>query len=115
MKRHLETPSVQPAPTCWQREAPSACLRVETSEGEFHLFPYGQLVTVSLAHAEHGETMRIVLASHEVEIIGRNLRDLLLALQDFAVKWIRVTPQRYQSLVEADVGIVSKILVKDVE
>ncbi|MEO8350232.1 MAG: hypothetical protein ABI680_00785 [Chthoniobacteraceae bacterium] len=115
MKRHLETPSVQPAPTCWQREAPSACLRVETPAGELHLFPYGQLVTVALAHAEHCETVRIVLANHEVEITGRNLRDLVLALQDFAVKWIRVTPRRYQSLGEVDGGIVSTIVVKKVE
>jgi len=115
MKRHLENPSVPTAPTCWQREAPAACIRVEIPEGEVHLFPYGQLVTACLARTEEGETVRITFASHEVEIIGRNLRDLLLALQDFAVKWIRATPQRYQSLVDGEGGIVSKIAVKAIE
>jgi hypothetical protein len=59
--------------------------------------------------------VRITFAAHEVEVIGRNLRDLLFALQDFAVKWIRATPQRYQSLVDGEGSIVSKITVKAVE
>jgi hypothetical protein len=115
MKRHLENPSVPAAPTCWQREAPSACLRVETPEGEVHLFPFGQLVTASLVRSDQGETVRSILASHEVEIVGRNLRDLLLALQDFAVKWIRATPPRYQSLVDGEGGMVSQIAVKAID
>ena len=98
MKRHLENNSSPSAPTCWQREAPSACLRVETSDGEVHLFPYGQFVTASLVRAEDSEIVRITFANSDVEITGRNLRELLHALQDFAVKWVRAVPQRYQLL-----------------
>ena len=98
MKRHLENNSSPSVPACWQREAPSACLRVETAEGDVHLFPYGQFVTASLVRAEDSETVRITFATQDVEITGHNLRELLHALQDFAVKWVRGVPQRYQLL-----------------
>src|SRR6059058_4204007 len=41
------------------------------------------------------EILRLTFSSHDVEIAGRNLRALLLALQDFAVKWLRSMPERY--------------------
>jgi hypothetical protein len=111
MKRHLENNSNPPAPTCWQRESPTACLRIETADGEAHLFPYGQLVTASLVRAEQNEALRVTFATHEVEITGRNLRELLHALQDFAVKWIRSGPPRYQALGGGDGCFVSSIRI----
>jgi hypothetical protein len=111
MKRHLENNSNPPALTCWQREAPTACLRLATADGEVHLFPYGQLVTASLVTTDPNETMRITFATHEVEIAGRNLRPLLHALQDFGVKWIRSAPTRYQTLAGADECFVSSIRI----
>jgi hypothetical protein len=101
------------APTCWQREAPCACLRIETSPRESHLFPYQHLVTASLAHGEQEETLRLTFSLHDVEIKGRNLRSLLLALQDFAVKWIRAMPERYHTLAAADDGLITDIRIED--
>jgi hypothetical protein len=86
MKRETNRPSVPPAPTCWQREAPCACLRIETPGSEAQLFPYQHLVTASLNHIESSEILHLTFSSHDVEIVGRNLRTLMLALQDFAVK-----------------------------
>ena len=77
---------VVPHPACWQREAPCACLRVETPPRESHFFTYQHLVTASLSHNDQAETLRLTFSLHDVEIEGRNLRALLLALQDFAVK-----------------------------
>lgn len=63
------------APACWQREAPSACLRIELPSGEMHLFSYQRFVAAILNPGDGGaETLRIVFASHEVEIGGRGLR-----------------------------------------
>jgi hypothetical protein len=50
---------------------------------------------------------------HDVEIEGNNLRALLLALQDFAVKWVRVMPERYQQLDPAENTVVSSIRVRE--
>jgi hypothetical protein len=99
-------------PTCWQREAPSACLRIELASGEIHLFSYQHFLTAALKPGDGGtETVRITFASHEVEIAGRGLRELLLGLQDFAVKWVRTPPARYAAA-GAD-GMVSSIQITE--
>jgi hypothetical protein len=99
--------------TCWQREGPCACLRIETSPRESHLFPYQHLVTASLTHSDQAETLRLTFSLHDVEIKGNNLRALLLALQDFAVKWVRVMPERYQQLHPAENTVVSSIRIRE--
>ncbi len=100
---------------CWQREAPCACLRIEPNGREAHLFPYQQLVTATLVHAESAETLRLVFATHEVELAGRNLRELLHALQDFAVKWVRPVPERYHAATSGDGGFVTSIRITTAE
>src|SRR5437016_11826911 len=102
------------APVCWQREAPCACLRVETSSHELHLFPYQHLVTASLSQSDQAETLRLTFSLHDVEIEGRNLRGLLLAIQDFAVKWVRVMPERYHQLENGENGVISRICIQEV-
>lgn len=113
MKRETDRPSVPPAPTCWQREAPCACLRIEISGRETHLFPYQHLVSASLNVGDEGETLRLAFSSHDVEIAGENLRALLLAMQDFAVKWLRAIPQRYHGLKPGDDGLISSIRIEE--
>jgi hypothetical protein len=114
MKTETNKRTVSSAPTCWQREAPCACLRIETSPRESYLFPYQHLVTASLSHSEEAETLRLTFSLHEVEIKGRNLRALLLAFQDFAVKWIRAIPERYHALDVGENGVVSSIRIREV-
>lgn len=101
------------APTCWQREAPSACLRIERSADEAHVFPYQHLVTASFTKTGDSDLLRLAFSSHDVEIAGRNLRPLLLAVQDFAVKWIRAIPERYHLLADGKNGIVVSIRVEE--
>ena len=113
MKRETNRPSVPSAPTCWQREAPCACLRIEISGNDAQLFPYQHLVTASLSHVENSEILRLTFSSHDVEIAGRNLRALLLALQDFAVKWLRAIPERYEALGNNDEGMITRIRIEE--
>ena len=101
------------APACWQREAPCACLRIEISAREMHILPYAQLISASLISTDDSETLRLTFSAQDVEIIGRNLRALFLALQDFAVKWVRAMPQRYQQLEAAENGVVSCIHIHE--
>jgi hypothetical protein len=105
---------VQATPACWQREAPCPSLRIEVSPNESHVFPYQHLVTASLTSAEQSETLRLLFSAHDVELQGRNLRTLLLALQDFAVKWIRAIPERYHTLEPGESGVVSTICIREV-
>ena len=113
MKTEIRRQNIQATPACWQREAPCPCLRIETSPNESHLFPYQHLVTASLTRREQGETLRLLFFSHDVALQGRNLRTLLLALQDFAVKWLRTMPERYEGLETGDSGVITGIKVEE--
>lgn len=104
-------PNSPAAPICWHREAASACLRIEPPSGELHVFPYQHFVTAALARSEDGETLSVSFSNHEVEITGRNLRDLLLALQDFSVKWVRTTPERFAMLAGGELSLVTGIRI----
>jgi hypothetical protein len=117
MKHRSETdkPTVPTVPTCWQREAPSPCLRIEPAPGEAHIFPFQHLVTASLVCSHDAESLHVVLSNHEIEIAGRNLREILVALQDFAVKWVRTAPERYQTLASGDAAMVSSIRITAVD
>ena len=113
MKTENRRQTVQATPACWQREAACACLRVETRGNEMRLFPYQHLINASLVHGEGVETLRLAFSSHDVEIAGHNLRSLFLALQDFAVKWVRSIPERYHTLAVADEGLITEIRIED--
>src|SRR6266480_383794 len=104
MKSEHNRRTLPSGPTCWQRETPCACLRIETSDRAAQVFPYQHLVTASLDSGAETEILRLTFSTHDVEITGQNLRALLLAVQDFAVKWLRVMPERYQILAISDNG-----------
>lgn len=113
MKSEINRRTALPALTCWQREAPCACLRVETSSTDARLFPYHHLVMAELMRADDTETLRLTFSTHEVEITGHNLRPLLVALQDFAVKWVRAVPERYAQLQASDSEVISRIRIEE--
>ena len=113
MKTENRRQTVQATPACWQREAPCPCLRIETSPNESHVFPYQHLVTASLTSAEQIETLRLLFSSHDIELQGRNLQTLFLALQDFAVKWLRTMPERYEGLETGDGGVITTIQIEE--
>lgn len=78
-----------------------------------HIFPYAHLISASLISSDDSDTLRLTFSAHDVEIIGHNLRALLLALQDFGVKWIRAIPQRYHQLEAGENGVVSRIRLQE--
>jgi hypothetical protein len=68
-----------------------------------------------LTHAEGTDSIRLTFASHEVELLGRNLRELLHGLQEFGVKWVRPLPERYQTTAGGETGLVTSIRVKSID
>ena len=70
------------------------------------------MITASLIHENAHEVLRLVYSSHDVEVTGQNLRELLVALQEFSVKWVRAVPDRYQlTIASTGQGILSNIRV----
>lgn len=60
-----------------------------------------------------GLLLRLAFSLHDVEIEGRNLRALLLAIQEFAVKWVRIMPERYHLLEAGENGVISRIRINE--
>ena len=111
--KHSDRRTDPAAPISWQRETACACLRIESSPAEIHLFPYQHFVSATLSQADSTEMLRLAFSSHDVEISGHNLRALMLALQDFAVKWMRPVPERYQRLDSSEDGTISRITIAE--
>jgi hypothetical protein len=89
---------------------------VELPSGEVHLFSYQHFVTASLQRNDAGgETVRITFSIHELDVEGRGLRELLLGLQDFAVKWLRAAPDHYHTLPVSADGVVTAISITAAE
>jgi hypothetical protein len=88
-------------------------VRIEISTRETYILPYAHLISASLISSDDSDTLRLAFSAHDVEIGGRNLRALLLALQDFGVKWVRAMPHRYEQLEAGENGIVSNIRIQE--
>jgi len=99
-------------PTCWLREAQAACLRLELPSGETHIIPYTHFHAASLQPAKNAvETLCISFSAYEIEIDGHALNELLLTLQDLAVKWVRTVPECYRDAIGQDSGVISDIRI----
>ena len=99
-------------PVCWQREAQVACLRLELPSGETHIVSYTHFLTASLRPAKDThETLCISFSSYQIEIDGQGLRELLLILEDLAVKWVCTVPERYRGVTGRDSGVISDIRI----
>ncbi|PZR79781.1 MAG: hypothetical protein DLM52_00560 [Chthoniobacterales bacterium] len=79
------------------------------------LFPYQHLATASLICDEKAETLRLTFSSHDIQIIGNNLRSLFFALQEFAVKWVRPIPERYLAFETGDDGVILEVRIEETE
>jgi len=62
------------------------------------LLPYQQFVGAHLKQQAGSEILSIAFSSHQLTVHGRNLEEIVSALQEFAVDWIASTPTRFQSL-----------------
>lgn len=100
---------------CWNKDAHAQSLRVELADGSFYIFPYGRLM---FAHFEHGtdqDKLHLLLDSHEISITGKNLRDLGMAFQKFAVEWAKELPARYAATANGDNAYISSIKVSEIQ
>ncbi|MEO8351245.1 MAG: hypothetical protein ABI680_05900, partial [Chthoniobacteraceae bacterium] len=102
-------------PPCWERERDRDCLRLEKSEGEELLLPYQHFLGAHFRPQKQMETLTITFSSHSITPEGWRLEEIVAALQEYAVDWIAPTPQRYQSLRDADAVTILKLEIKAAE
>lgn len=102
-------------PDCWRREHDRTCLRIELNSGEVFLFPYQQFLGAHHTRENESETLIISFATHEVTVSGRQLDEVVSALQNLSIDWIKTIPPRYRDSPRNDGAWVTQIDIKTVE
>ncbi len=98
---------------CWNKDAQAQCLRVELSDDKAFIFPYTHLTFASMDREESRDVLTASFTSHDLRVVGKNLRELAIALQRLAVDWIKPAPARYAALVSSDAVFIETIQVSE--
>ena len=98
---------------CWNKDAQAQCLRVDLSDDRSFIFPYTHLTFASTEREEGRDVLTASFTTHDLRIVGRNLRELGIALQRLAVDWIKPAPARYATLVSNDAVFVETIQISE--
>jgi len=100
---------------CWNRDCQTQALRVELADGSSYVFPYTRLAFVRFEPGNEHDTLRLRSDTHEIQIVGEYLRPVELALQKFAVDWVKVTLERYDLQPGDDSVRITGITVGELE
>jgi len=101
--------------TCWNRDYQTQALRVELADGSSYVFPYTRLSFVRFESRNDHDTLKLRSDTHEIQVIGENLRPVELALQKFAVEWVKVLPERYDLQASDDSVQITSITVNELQ
>lgn len=99
---------------CWHRERDRPCLRVETPGPEVFVFPYQQFIGARHTREAQSETLVISFSTYEITVSGRQLSEMVSALQDLSINWIKTVPARYRDLRDNNGAWIMQIDVKAV-
>ena len=100
---------------CWSKDAQAQCLRVELSDDRSFIFPYTHLTFACTEREESRDVLTASFTTHDLRIVGKNLRELGIALQRLAVDWIKPAPARYAPLVPNEAVFIESITVSEAE
>jgi hypothetical protein len=87
-------------------------LRLEVNPESFYLLSYHHLECAKFDSGKDGDTLTLSFLGHQVRIVGRNLRELAVALQKRAVESITPMPNRYSVAASGQGGSVEAIEVQ---
>ncbi|MGA2603915.1 MAG: hypothetical protein ABSG14_06780 [Verrucomicrobiia bacterium] len=94
----------------WNRTVQPRCLRVELADGALFVLPYQHLGCVRFEPGTD-DTVNVTIASHEVKITGKNLRELALAFQKFTVDCVKELPKRFVAGANSEGVHIASIVV----
>jgi hypothetical protein len=100
---------------CWNREPQAQALRIELADGSSYVFPYARLAFLRFESGSDHDTLHVSLDTHEIQIVGENLRQLELALQKYSVDWVRTSPVRPGFQTGDDSASITSITVSEVQ
>ncbi|MGA2869955.1 MAG: hypothetical protein ABSF34_12455 [Verrucomicrobiota bacterium] len=87
-------------------------LRLEVNPESFYLLSYHHLEFGKFESGKDRDVLALAFTGHQVRIVGRNLRELAVALQKRAVEAIIPMPNRYSAAASAQGGLVEVIEVQ---
>lgn len=99
----------------WEANPQAQAVRVDLQNGVFFVFPFSHFAFAHFDRDERRETLRISFTTHEVRVSGHCLRELGVALQKFAVEWIREVPARYAALTDKGRAFIERIEVVEAD
>ena len=99
----------------WNKDTRAQSLRVEFSNGDFFLFPYGHLSAVGFERHSDNDVLNLRFAGQDIEITGKRLRELGLAFQKLAVDWVRELPARYAVTANGDGACIVSIKISAIQ
>jgi hypothetical protein len=100
---------------CWNKDYQAHALRVELADGNLYVFPYRHLAFVRFESGNDHDTLSVVLDTHQIQITGKHLREVALALQKSAADWVRELPGRYGSQADDGHAWITSITVSEVQ
>jgi len=103
------------SPPCWERDYQTQALRVELADGSSYVFPYTRLAFVRYESGSDHDTLRLRSDTHEIQVVGENLRPVELALQKFAVDWVKTIPERYDPQTGDDSVRITSIIINELQ
>ena len=98
---------------CWNKDAQAQCLRAELSDDNSFILPYTHLTFAEMKREEGRDVFTASFTSHDLRIVGKNLRELAIALQRLAVDWIKPAPARYAALAANEAVFIESIEVSE--
>lgn len=110
-----EAKSESDEPRCWIENPQTQILRMELSDGSFHLSPYAWLVWVQFSPNDETDALTLIFNVHTVSIVGNNLRELALAFQRMCVESVKVSPPRRKPSKSNEMPFIQSIHIEDHE
>lgn len=99
----------------WDKDAHAQCLRVQLADGGFYVFPYSRLQFARFEHKTEQDALQLLMDTHEIKVVGKNLRELGLALQKLSVEWMREMPARYATAPNHEDAYIASINVSEIQ
>jgi hypothetical protein len=100
-------------PSCWEGDSKAQALRVELADGHAYLVPYTRIAFVDCECGTDHSTICLRSDTHEIRIVGKNLRRLESGLQRFEVGWVKAAPARYEFEAGDNLGWITNITVSE--
>jgi hypothetical protein len=88
---------------------------VQLADGNSWLIPYSRIAFVKSECGTDHNTLRLLSDTHEIRVVGRNLRQLERALQKFGVGWMKAAPSRYEPEAGDNLVWITDITVNELE